>query len=126
MDLVELKAKFPDIHNTVLENGKQLGKDEEQVRCLAFVEAMNSLPEGKEIYLDAIKKGKQVNDVTVFSAIQALISAKKEEKKNAEGSPEATPTNQHAPNKASADKDVLAKIEERKKLLAKNSGKEVK
>ncbi|MCK5602837.1 Clp protease ClpP, partial [Candidatus Pacearchaeota archaeon] len=73
----ELKAQFPDLFNSFGEEKNQAVANETK-RCMSYVEAMETLPECSKIYKDAIGTGKEVNDVSVFSAVQAALKAQSE------------------------------------------------
>jgi ATP-dependent protease ClpP protease subunit len=73
----ELKAQFPDLFNSFEEEKSQAVANETK-RCMSYVEAMQTLPECSEIYMDAIGTGKEVNDASVFSAVLAATKSQKE------------------------------------------------
>jgi ATP-dependent protease ClpP protease subunit len=76
MTLDELKAQFPELHSQIFKSGIEVGIEKENKRCISFIEAIINLPITKDIYLDAIKNNKDLNDPSVFSAVIALTTAK--------------------------------------------------
>jgi ATP-dependent protease ClpP protease subunit len=116
----EFKAQHAELYNDVFNDGIKAGIEKENKRCLSFVEAMNTLPTGKEIYIDAIKNNKDVNDASVHAAIMAKIEAKNETKNAEEENPEDT--NPDAPESdKNEDEEVKALTE---KVMNKSRYKE--